>query len=243
MEREDNLHRIRIVLVGTQDGANIGSVCRAMKTMGLSRLVLVTDREYAENRVRALAIHAADLYEKREQYTSLEEALKKSILTVAATRRRGKFRKSTCVNPEQLAEQISILGEGDVSIVFGRESDGLTDDEVACCGEVVTIPTSDEFPSLNLSQAVQVITYTLFSRIHGSSGNLHPVTKARLENGVDQVVATMDKVGFFKMADEKLWTRRFVRDILERAQLSDVELERMTKLFVKMTTIAKYKTN
>lgn len=243
MNKQDNLDRIRIVLVGTQDGANIGSVCRAMKTMGLTRLVLVTEREYAENRVKSLAIHAADLYENREQYTSLAEALKKSVLSIAATRRRGKFRKATCVNPEQLAEQLSGIGEGDISIVFGRESDGLTDEEVACCGEVVTIPSSEKFPSLNLSQAVQVITYSLFSHLHESDVKLTPVTKAKLDGGVEQVVAVMDKVGFFKMPDEKLWTQRFIHDIFERAQMSEEELKRMTKLFVKMTTIAKYKSN
>ena len=243
MDMQANLDRIRIVLVGTQDGANIGSVCRAMKTMGLTRLVLVTEREYADRRVKALAIHAADLYDNREQYTSLEEALKHSVLSVAATRRRGKFRKATCVNPEQLAGQISSFGPGDISIVFGRESDGLTDDEVACCGEVVTIPTSDKFPSLNLSQAVQVITYSLFSHVRdtGSTSYLSPVTEDKLSSSVDQIVALMDRTGVFKLPDEKLWSQRFIHDIFQRAEMSEAELKKMTKLFIKMATVAKYK--
>ena len=58
MDQQSNLARIQIVLVDTQDGANIGSTCRAMKTMGITRLVLVGEREYDENRVRTLALHA-----------------------------------------------------------------------------------------------------------------------------------------------------------------------------------------
>lgn len=241
MNIQDNLDRIRIVLVGTQDGANIGACCRAMKTMGLTRLVLVTEREYAENRVKSLAIHAADLYDNREQYTDLKTALAHSVLTVAATRRHGKFRKGTCVNPEQLAQQISCTGEGDVSIVFGRESDGLTDEEVAACSEVVTIPSSEKFPSLNLSQAVQVITYTLFSHLREQDVKLVPTTDEKLEAGVAQIIASMDGAGCFKMEDERRWTSRFLHDIFQRSQMSDSELERMRKLFVKLATIARYK--
>ena len=62
MEAEGYLDRIRIVLVDTQDGANIGSVCRAMKTMGITDLAIVGDREYDEDRVRTLALHASDVW-------------------------------------------------------------------------------------------------------------------------------------------------------------------------------------
>ena len=70
MENNTNIQwadRIEIVLVETQDGANIGSVCRAMKTMGLTRLTIVGDRVYDENRVRTLALHASDLWETQEE--------------------------------------------------------------------------------------------------------------------------------------------------------------------------------
>ena len=72
MEKQKYLDRINIVLVDTQDGANIGSVCRAMKTMGITHLTLVTERNYDENRVRTLALHASDLWENAVFCTSLE---------------------------------------------------------------------------------------------------------------------------------------------------------------------------
>ena len=95
MECQEQLDRIRIVLVDTQDGANIGSVCRAMKTMGITHLVIVGEREYEETRVLTLALHSRDVWQQAERYATLKEALAESVLTVAMTRRRGKFRKAS----------------------------------------------------------------------------------------------------------------------------------------------------
>ncbi|MFA6844492.1 MAG: RNA methyltransferase [Sphaerochaetaceae bacterium] len=241
MDQLKNLDRIQIVLVGTQDGANIGSVCRAMKTMGLTHLVLVTEREYDENRVRTLALHASDLWEDRKVFPDLKEALKTSVLTVAATRRHGKFRKGMCMSPEQLTEQISAFGEGPISIVFGREADGLSDEEVSLCSEVVTIPTSDAFPSLNLSQAVQVITYTLFNNLKPYPIGLVPVSQERCGEASQRAIRAMESINYFKLDQEKVWTERFLRDVFERAHLCESEMQKMEKIFTKMSTMVKYK--
>lgn len=241
MENKAILDRIHIVLVDTQDGANIGSVCRAMKTMGIHHLDLVSDREYDEDRVRTLALHAADLWEQSVRYPSLEEALKDSALTVAATRRRGKFRKLSAYSPEQLSDQISKLPKGRVSIVFGRESDGLRDDEVQLCSTVVTIPTSDDFPSLNLSQAVQIVTYTLFTHAQVYSTGMTAVTHERVATAAEACTADLDSIGYFKWDEERKWTLQFLKDTLEKAGLSEGELQRFEKLFSKTATIKKYR--
>ncbi len=149
MKNLKNLERVTIVLVDPQDGANVGAVCRAMKTMGLSKLTIVGEREYSEERVKSLAVHASDLWDNHRRYPTLAESVAESILVVGATRRRGRRRKYFTLFPEQLAERINQTGEGEISIVFGRESDGLTDAELALCHIGVKIPTSDAFPSLN----------------------------------------------------------------------------------------------
>ena len=241
MDQKSNLDRIQIVLVGTQDGANVGSVCRAMKTMGITRLVLVGDRQYDENRVRTLALHARDVWENAVRFESLSEALATSVLTVASTRRQGKFRKDSVMNPEQLASRVQGTGEGIVSIVFGRESDGLTDEEVAQCATVVSIPTSDDFPSLNLSQAVQIITYNLFDKIKTWPIQAVPVEQARCEEVAVTATSAMDAIGYFKQAHEKLWTFRFLRDVFVRAALTESEIQKMEKVFVKMSRIKAHK--
>ena len=214
MKTEGYLERIRIVLVDTQDGANIGSVCRAMKTMGITDLAIVSDREYDEDRVRTLALHAADVWENAKRFHTLQEALEGSIFTVGATRRRGKFRKLSAYSPEQLSEKISTLPEGRISIVFGRESDGLRDDEVALCSSVVTIPTSPLFPSLNLSQAVQIICYTLFRNALVYEPGLVSIPHGKARESAKEMSDHLENIGYFKMADEEKWTNQLLKDII-----------------------------
>ncbi len=241
MEREAYLSRVRIVLVDTQDGANIGSVCRAMKTMGIEDLAIVGERVYDEDRVRTLALHAADVWERAKRFPTLEEALADSIFTVGATRRRGKFRKLSAYSPEQLSEKISSLPEGRISIVFGRESDGLRDDEVALCSSIVTIPTSESFPSLNLSQAVQIICYVLFRGALVYKQGMVAVSHDTVKEAAAEMTDHLAAMGYFKMADEEKWTNQLLRDIIERAALSGEELRRFSKIFRKAELIAMHK--
>ena len=237
------MNRIEIILVDTQDGANIGSVCRAMKTMGLTHLTLVTERTYDENRVSTLALHAKDIYQERKEFRTLSDAIKDSAFTIGATRRRGKLRKMSAYSPSQLADKLASFPEGKISIVFGRESDGLRDDEVAMCSSIVTIPTSDRFPSLNLSQAVQIIAYTLFTKASKYRSGMTAVSHARIRDGVSEMVQHLDSIGYFKLADERKWTEQLLKDITERAALSESEMQRFEKIFRKAELIALHRRN
>ncbi|MCF0262527.1 MAG: RNA methyltransferase [Sphaerochaetaceae bacterium] len=241
MNNLDNLDRIEIILCDTQDGANIGSVCRAMKTMGLTHLTLVTDRLYDEERVRTLALHAYDLYENRKEFTTLEEAISDSILSVAATRRVGKGRKTSRVSPEELANHINSLGNGKVSVVFGCESNGLSDQQVKACSMVVTIPTSDKFPSLNLSQAVQIICYSLFQNLRPYAGQSNVVDTQRINQATQTCLDNLDQLGYFKNQDEKDYTTEFLTSVMQRAGLTEGEVQRFEKLFIKTNKIALHK--
>lgn len=239
METNSNLSRIRIVLVEPQDGANIGSVCRAMKTMGIHDLAITGNRMYDENRVRTLALHAYDLYENHIRFESLETALSDSVLSVGASRRRGKNRKYFALLPEQMATRINATGPGRVSIVFGREADGLTDEELNLCHMGVRIPTSEAFPSLNLSQAVQIITYTLFRELSPAVG-FEPIIETRLRELVDTVGESFERIDFYKQ-NERDEVERFFRDIFARATLSEKETKRLEKMFIKMARLKIHK--
>lgn len=238
---EKNLERIHIVLVDTQDGANIGSVCRAMKTMGITNLDLVTTRCYDEDRVRTLALHASDIWENAKFYKTLEDALKNSVYVIGSTRRRGRHRKLSALSPDQLVDRINEYPEGIVSIVFGREADGLRDDEVAMCSEIVTIPTSDSFPSLNLSQAVQIITYSLFKGASKYPSGMVSVSRERSNEVTASIMDSLTTIGYFKQDEEEKWTRQFLRDLIERAHLSESEVKLFQKLFNKTEKIKIYK--
>ena len=241
MEDKDFLRRINIVLVDTQDGANIGSVCRAMKTMGITDLTLVSSRTYDENRVRTLALHSYDVYENARWCSSLDQALADSVFTVGATRRRGKYRKLSAYSPEQLADHINLIPSGRVSIVFGRESDGLRDEEVMQCSSIVTIPTSEAFPSLNLAQSVQIICYVLFNRAQLYPTGMNAVTHERVLKAVSEASGHLEAIGYYKWDEERKWTESFLRDMLERSGLSEGEMQRFDKLFAKIERIKIYK--
>ena len=241
-----NLNQIEIILCDTQDGANIGSVCRAMKTMGLTNLTLVTDRIYDDDRVKTLALHAYDLYENRKEFQDLGDAVADSVLSVAATRRVGKGRKTSRVSPEELAQRIADTNspEGKVSIVFGCESNGLSDEQVKQCSMVVTIPTSDAFPSLNLSQAVQIIAYTLFRKLnkHAQAEGCNIVSTSRVAKAVDTCKASLEELGYFKNDEERAFTSEFLSDIFTRAALTEGEVQRLEKIFTKTSKIATHAT-
>ncbi len=235
LKRNNQLQRIQIVLTEPQEAGNIGSVCRAMKSMGFTKLCITGKQKYDEDRIRTLAVHAYDLYTSHRRAHTLEEALGESIFSVGATRRRGKFRKYFSYLPEQLAEHISTLGEGTISVVFGREADGLTDRELQLCHAAVRIPASDLFPSLNLAQAVQVITYVLRREL-SSIGGFQPIEPERLTEVTETIMDSWDRIGLFKL-DERTEVARFYRDIFARSGLSQRESERIEKMFKKMADL------
>ncbi|MCF0238480.1 MAG: RNA methyltransferase, partial [Sphaerochaetaceae bacterium] len=199
------------------------------------------DKIYDDDRVKALALHAYDLYENRKEFSTLKEALQDSILSVAATRRHGKTRKTSWYNPEELANLINTIGDGKISIVFGCESNGLSDEEVNQCNLIVTIPTSDAFPSLNLSQAVQIICYSLFQQLRPYKGSTSVVNSLRVNKAKENCIQALTSMGYFKTNDEKNFTSEFLEDIITRAGMTEKEIQKFEKLFTKAEKIALYR--
>lgn len=158
------LDNIRIVLVGTLYSGNVGSVCRAMANMGLSRLTLVAPRildGWEEG--RRLAVHATDLLDARQETATLDEAVADCAAVVGTTARGGLYR-ATVQPPRVLAPEIlRLAAQAPVAIVFGREDQGLHNDEIAQCTHLIRIPVDPRYQSLNLSQAVLIVAYELYS--------------------------------------------------------------------------------
>ncbi len=158
------LDNIRIVLVGTLYSGNVGSVCRAMANMGLGRLTLVAPRildGWEEG--RRLAVHATDLLDARREVATLDEAVADCAAVVGTTARGGLYR-ATVQPPRVLAPEIlRLAAQAPVAIVFGREDQGLHNDEIAQCTHLIRIPVDPRYQSLNLSQAVLIVAYELYS--------------------------------------------------------------------------------
>jgi TrmH family RNA methyltransferase len=234
----NHLDNIRIVLVNPLDSKNVGALCRAMKTMGIGALTVVREPGAPAldvEQAAVLAVHAGDVLANRRTCTSLKEALAGTSLAAGITRRRGKRRKSFALTPEELAERVAGLGGGETALVFGNEASGLDDRDLALCQVAVRIPSSPHFPSLNLSHAVQIITYSLYRTLSVSPGTLYrPITREQLETLVDIILASLRNIGFFtQVGDEDMGI--FFRDILARAALSGSESRRLERVFRKIS--------
>jgi len=159
------LHNIKIVLVGTLYGGNIGSACRAMWNCGLSSLRLVApspDLDWSE--AQKMAVHASGILNTHEKYPTLRDAVADCGAIVGTSALAGLYRQHARSPREVAADVMPIAAASNVpvAIVFGREDNGLDNDEVALCTHLVRIPTAPEQASLNLSQAVMVLAYELF---------------------------------------------------------------------------------
>lgn len=152
----------RIVLVDTNHPGNIGASARAMKNMGLSELYLVRPKLFPHTDATARASGADDILDSARVFATLEEAIADCGLVVG-TSARQRHLPWEIVEPRECAAMIARDGRmGHLAVVFGSERYGLTNEELARCNALVTIPTSGEYSSLNIAMAVQVIAYEIW---------------------------------------------------------------------------------
>lgn len=154
-----------IILVRPQEPGNVGSVARAMANMGLEDLVVVDSDAPHGEMARRLAVGAHHILDRHRPAATLDEALAPyaRLVGTASSRARRFAAGAPVVDPRELPKLLAQDPPGTpTAVVFGPEPSGLTDDELARLNPVVTVPCSPEQPTLNLSQAVLIITYELF---------------------------------------------------------------------------------
>ena len=159
------MENIRIVLVETSHGGNIGAVARAMKNMCLEELALVKPKQFPTEDAMARASGADDILHEASIHQSLDEAVADCVLVVGTSARLRSVSWPQ-LDPRKCAElvmQRSVLGK--VALVFGRERTGLTNAELERCNCLVNIPANPDYSSLNLGMAVQVISYELMMQL------------------------------------------------------------------------------
>ncbi len=154
------LEYVRVVLVNTSHPGNIGATARAMKNMGLSRLYLVAPACFPHPEATIRASGADDILEKAVVTENLLAALVGCEWVYATSTRARSLEWPGC-DARECAEQVIEQKGHEVALVFGRESSGLSNEELTLCHYHVTIPAEKQFSSLNLAAAVQVLTYEL----------------------------------------------------------------------------------
>lgn len=233
-----SLQNIRVVLVNTSHAGNIGGAARAMKNMGLSRLVLVDPEDFPSPDAVARASGATDILDSARVVATLEEALAGCSLVLGTSARDRRIpwplldpRECASVSVEQSA------GGGEVALVFGREYAGLTNEELQRCQYHVHIPSDPQFSSLNLAAAVQVLTYEVRMAWLAAEGrptkveklettamlDAQPVTVDELENYFGHLEQALVDIGFLDPAKPRHLMPR-LRRLYGRSGISKLEM-------------------
>lgn len=219
------LDKLCIILVEPQTPGNVGMVCRAMKNMGLRHLRLVKGCRTDHSEARKFAVSARDLLDGAVRFESLEDALADIEISVATTRRIGKYRQEVMEPAELVAKLREKTGSCRAALVFGREDNGLSTDELALCRWQATIPTSGEYGSLNLAQAVLLFCYEVSRGV--MPGAVIPsremATTGEMEELYGHMERTLLEIGFLDPANPK-HLMRTLRRILARAELDTREI-------------------
>jgi len=194
---------IRVVLVGTTHPGNIGATARAMKVMGLERLYLVSPQGFPSGEATARASHADDILARAVVVDDFMQAITGCPLVLGTSGKLWSLPQPAIDPRSAAARAVAESGNHEVALVFGREKTGLHVDEIRHCHALVSIPTSEEYGSLNLAQAVQILAYEVhLAMIGGPPGEVppadwHPVEPERLEF-------------FFRRLEESLLAIRFL---------------------------------
>jgi len=229
------LDQIVVILSAPAYAGNIGSICRAMKNMGLSRLRVGNPRgNLFEDELRKMALSAIDIWERHESFDTVAEAVADCSLLGATSARTG-FYRDTAKSIRDWAP--TLLEEaaqgGTVGILFGNEISGLSNDELKLATHIIQIPSTEEYTSLNLSQAVMVCAYELYIQsglFEGTPTERSPAApidmrermfEAWSETMLDIGFAKQDKLGHMMMG---------LRRIMSRGHLSEKDTKIMIGL-------------
>jgi len=234
------LNSIRVVLLETSHPGNIGASARAMKTMGLSNLYLVSPRTFPDKRAIEMAAGADDVLEQAVVVSSLKEALHGCQL-VFMTSARPRELDLPGLTPALAATRMSDMpDEAEIALVFGRERTGLTNDELLHGHYHVEIPTNPAYSSLNLGQAVQIIAYEVAKHVLVPTHELLPrkqealATSDQVEQMYEHLEGVLRKIDFLKPSNPKHVMHR-LRRLFNRAKLEVTEVNILRGILKQVT--------
>lgn len=223
-----SLNRFRVVLSRPSIAGNIGAAARALKTMGLSRLYLVNPRDFPHPEASSRASGATDVLASAVVCSSLAEALQGVTMAAAMTARRRELALPMQWSRDAAATLVEASQQGEVALVFGNETYGLSNEELAHCQLPVMIPANPAYSSLNLGAAVQVMCYELrlatqtLGEAPSRFGELATVDE--IERMMAHIEAATTASGFFNPANPKRLMprlrRMFGRIRLERDEVN-----------------------
>lgn len=233
------LENIRIVLVNTSHPGNIGAAARAMKNMGLTKMVLVDPKDHPSYEAYSRASGADDILGDATVVSTLSEALK-GCTWVMATSARERTVQWPMMEPRECAKKsVQESESGEVALVFGRERTGLTNEELEHCHALVCIPANPEYSSLNVAAAVQVLCYELRVASLGEMGEKQPVEKSdndspatadQVEGMYNHLSQMLEDIGFFGSNNPEIVMRR-LKGLFSRTHITKREVNILRGIF------------
>ncbi|MBL4762992.1 MAG: tRNA (cytosine(32)/uridine(32)-2'-O)-methyltransferase TrmJ [Gammaproteobacteria bacterium] len=230
---------IRIVLIGTSHPGNIGAAARAMKTMNLDSLYLVTPKHFPDEEANRLASSAADVLDNAVVCETLDAAIADCRLVIGASARERSVTWPMLAPDETAAQLVKEAKQHDVALVFGRERTGLTNEELDKCHALVQIPANAEYSSLNLAAAVQVLSYEINmavikagdtpknsvqeNRTNDDLADENLCSAADMENYFVHLEKTLVDLEFIDRSNPRLLMRK-VRRLYNRIRPTDIEM-------------------
>lgn len=221
------LENLRIILVNTSHPGNIGSVARAMKTMGLSKLYLVSPKLFPDQKATELASGALDVLESAKVVQTLDEAIGDCHLVIG-TSARSRAIPWPLLTPRECATTVDSQSiKTNIAIVFGREQSGLTNEELHQCHYHVHIPSNPDYNSLNIAAAVQILCYEFRIAYEKNLGKLswdcEYATTQELESFYKHLEEVLIQINFLNpKAPRQLMTR--LRRLFHRTRLDVMEV-------------------
>lgn len=222
------LNNIRVVLCDTSHNGNIGSAARAMKTMGITDLYLVSPKTMPDDHSLALSCNAREVVTNAKIVDSLDDALLNTTLAFATTSRRREFNQHLFTPKEIIPEVFNAINKAEkIALVFGAEKTGLTIPQLEKCNRLLTIPGNPDYFSLNLANAVQIICYEIYANFNSDLSRLKAdsTQMAKFEDNqgiISHLDTILSKIDFYKNQDR---TIRNLQNIINKANLTRDEVD------------------
>lgn len=223
------------ILVEPLYKGNVGATARVLNNFGFTELRLVGAVPQKEDHY--LAVHSEDLMQNIKTYDDLPSALADVENTIAITRRFGR-KKKTDIDVDVMADFTHSLHRGKTALVFGRETYGLKDEEIALCPIRCLIPTDPGFPSLNLAQAVAIVSYELFKGLIGREPLSRLADREKVDKSVEQIIGSLSTFGYFENGQPDR-TEKQLQNILLRSFTTEENLLFLEKLFHRISILFK----
>jgi tRNA/rRNA methyltransferase len=218
---------ITIVLNKPKYPGNVGSVARCARNMGIEKISVVGNRDLALEEMKQMATHfAAGIVDRIQHFDGLDEALARFHYVVGTTSRRGSAR-GPIVSPREMAARIvDISQENEVALLIGPEDTGLSNDDLRLCHLLVTIPTSKQNKSINLSHAAMILCYEIFVSHMEPMEAFTPrlAASAELEGMYNHMKGLLMKIGFLNPENPEFWMMH-IRRFLGRTNLFSKEVK------------------